>query len=120
MNTLKVKLLEELLSHLSSSQGMDLKSLLDQSKKPPMMEGSPEEEALESPKDEMMEDGKPKGLSIEKVSVLGKKPGTPGMDDMPDKSGGVGVEKAGMDGMGGDDPEMSDDELEELLKKALA
>src|SRR4051812_21511193 len=99
--------LNETLSHLDDSQADDLKSLLDKSKAPELKEGSPEEEASESPDEEMAEDGKPKGLSIEKVEVLGKP-------------------KNGLDDAGSDDQklpgeeEMSDDELNELLKKHLS
>ena len=101
MNALKMKLVEELMSHLSSSQGNDLKSLLDKSKAP-MEEEMPEE---------MMD--KPKGISVEKVSVMGK---PKGFDEKADEA----IES--MDGEPKEDlmpgeTEMSDDELEELLKQ---
>lgn len=105
MNPMKLKILEELLSHMDSSSGMDLKSLLDESKKP--AEASPLEESGESPQAEMDEEGKPKGIAIEKVSVLGKKPGE--MDDPMGKPGGVGVED--------EDDKPSPDELKYLLSK---
>lgn len=133
MNGLKIKLLDELMHHMKGSQGMDLKSMLDKSKMP--MEGSPMEERAESPAMESMEDHSgmgdmPKGMSIEKVSVMGKPkiPGismgkhhriaAPGPKDgdlqamMDKKSAGVGPESP----MKGDsDPEMSDDELKQLM-----
>jgi hypothetical protein len=98
-----VERLNEALSHLDDSQAGDLKSMLDDSKKPSMIEGSQDEEGSESPSDEAMEDGKPKGLSIEKIDVLGK----PGVGDSSDSK------------LPGED-EMSDDELNELLKKHLS
>lgn len=82
MNPLKVKLLEEILSHLSDSQAGDLKSLLDESKKPKMPEESPEEEALESPKEELAEDGK---LESSEVSSSDPKSVIPGEDEMTDE-----------------------------------
>lgn len=117
----KRQLIEELLNHLDSSQGSDLQALIEASKKPT--------------DDPMAMDGKPKGLAIEKVSVMGK----PGMDD-PGKGGmpepdaddlpGKGDEDSklmtslginpGMEAEGGQgDDEMSDDELKELLEKYL-
>lgn len=123
MNPLKIKLLSEMLSHLDGSQGMDLKSMMDQEKnETPMDEAmeSPDKLALgdklgldklDKPEDPMM--GKPKGISIEKLSLMGDK--KPMMD-----GGGVGpqgmMDDKGMDSKGMDD-EMSDDELEELLKR---
>jgi hypothetical protein len=100
-----VERLNETLSHLDGSQADDLKSMLDSSKMP---EGSPEEEASESPMEEMKEDGKPKGLSIEKVEVLGKPNHGVGADDSESSEKLPGEE------------EMSDDELNELLKKHLS
>lgn len=103
MNPYRLKALEGLLDYLSGLQGGDLKSLMDGSQKP--MEGDPIEESMESPKDEMMEDkmgmdGKPKGIAVEKVSLLGK-PEVPGMPDMNKEEG----------------PGATDDELDELYNK---
>jgi hypothetical protein len=86
-----IRVLEEILEHLKSSQGDDLKSRLDDSRKPMLPEESSEEEALEQPQEEEIEDqlGKPKGIEVEKVGILGKP----------------------------SEEEPSDDELEELLKK---
>ncbi len=97
---MKMKLLEELLSHLSSSQGMDLKALLDESKMPkedPMAEVSPLEE-MDKP-----------ALSVEKVSVM----------DKPEMDASETMDKMA-DAPGSEDEEMNDEELEELLKRALA
>jgi hypothetical protein len=111
MNPYRLKALEGLLDYLSGLQGGDLKSLMDGSQKP--MEGDPMEESMESPKDEMLEDkmgmdGKPKGISVEKVAIMGEKPKLPGMPEemepgkeMPEESG----------------PGATDDELEELYNK---
>jgi hypothetical protein len=110
MDALKIKQLikglEELQSHLTSSQGMDLKSLLDSSK-------APKVELGEELPDEL---GKPKGVSISKVSVL-EKP-KQGFDDK------VNEAIASQDGdekpsMLPDEDEMTDEELEELLGKVL-
>lgn len=131
MNALKVKLLEQLMSHMKSSQGEDFKNKLMMSKKPMMEEGSPEEEKMESPSEEMMEDkmgGMPKVMEVEKVSLKGKpmiagismgrhrrmaEPGEKDLDlkAMVDKkSGGVGAEPQESDGL-------SEEDLEELLSQ---
>jgi hypothetical protein len=101
-----VERLNETLSHLDESQGHDLKSLLEKENMPKMEEGSPEEEASESPDEAMSEGDKPKGLSIEKVEVLGKPKAGMSEDESNDKLPG--------------EEEMSDDELNELLKKHLS
>lgn len=117
MDPRTLQILSDILKHLDNSQGMGLKSLLDnESKETPADEASesPDQEALEqklglddkddedkSPMDSMP-GMKPKGLSVEKVSVMGKDPKLAAM---------------GGDDSGGDDQEMSDDELEELIKK---
>lgn len=113
MNAMKLKLLEELLTHLTSSQGNDLKSLLD-AKKPEMAE-MPEE---------MDEDGKPKGIAIEKVSVMGK-PKQSFDDKASDAIAGFNKkpmedesDEGMLESMGGEN-EMNDEELEALLKKYL-
>lgn len=139
MHALKVKLLDELIHHMKGREGGGLKSLLDESKKPSasslLSEGSPLEEKMESPAEEAHEDSlglgdKPKGISIEKVSVMGKPkiPGismgkhhriaAPGPKDgdiqaLMDKKSGGGVGAEPSEG----DSEMSDDELKELLSK---
>jgi hypothetical protein len=121
MDALKMKLIEEILDHLSDSQGGDLKSLLDDSKKASMPS---------MPDEEMEPDGKPKGISIEKVSVMGKKPSideiASGKDgsDMEEKMESPSEKEAEMkdpmmEAKEGDEPEMSDDELEEMLKSYL-
>lgn len=141
MNGLKIKLLDELMEHMRGRQGGGLKGLLDQSKKSmdplggALGEGSPLEEKSESPSEEAMEDkmgmgDKPKGISIEKVSVMGK-PKIPGismgrhhriaapgpkdgdLQSMIDKKtgGGMGVDPSH------DGSEMSDDELKQLMSK---
>jgi len=103
---IKKELFDELLSHLEGSQGNDLKSLLAQmeaKEKPGMEESeSPEMQALEdaSGVEEHDEMGKPKGIAIEKISV-----GKP--DELAEAAEG-------------DQDEMSDDELSELLKKYLS
>lgn len=115
MNPLKLKVLEELLGHLSGSQGMDLKALLDE------MKETPKEEAMESPLQQAKEEsegtemhepsGKPKGIAIEKVSLLSK---PKSFDDKANEAMNEAVpEKKG------NDEEMTDNELEELLKQYL-
>lgn len=110
MNPYRLKALEGLLDYLSGLQGGDLKSLMDGSQKP--MEGDPMEESMESPKDEMMEDkmgmDKPKGIAMEKVSILGAKPKMPGMPDEMESGPEMPQEKG---------PGATDDELEELYNK---
>lgn len=103
---MKQKILDEIMEHIGSSQGNDLKSLLDQSKMPdPSM------------KDGMGSDmgsmGKPDDMDG-KANPLSGKPGMPGMDD---KMGDISDELTQPDDMKDDDSELSDEELEELLKK---
>lgn len=101
MNPLKAKLLTDLIEHLSSSQGGDLKSMLDESKKP-----NPLTESEEDPL-------KPKGIEIEKVSVLGKP--KPEIEDMvKEKSPGMFP-----DPVEEKEAEMTDEEMKELIEKYL-
>ncbi len=137
MNAMKMKLIEEILSHMDNSQGMDLKGLMDEAHKP--KEGSPLEEALESPEEGAMEGDKPKGLSVEKVSILGK-PDDDVASNEKDKTehtfpgGGTLGTRIGYPGSpkpkpmpkttamadpSGEHEEMSDDELKELLNKYM-
>lgn len=94
MNPLKLKLLEELLEHISGSQGNDLKSLLDESKKPQV------EEEVSDSSDPLSE--VPKGLSGEKVEVLEKPEGESKGPSLPS------------------DQDMSEDELKELIEQYLS
>lgn len=94
-NARLIGLLDELRDHLSNSQGMDLKGLMDSEKMPKP--------------DPMGED--PKGVAVEKVSLMGQ----------PMESEDAAMDSAdGVDMGGGDDEEMNDDELEELLRNALS
>lgn len=117
MNPMKLKLIEELLSHLSDSQGSDLKSMLDESKKP-MMEEDEESEGLPHE----MAEAKPKGLKIESIEVM-KKPKR--FDDQANEAIAEISKKPEMpmeeeaSSLPGEE-EMSDDELSELLKKYLS
>lgn len=118
MNPLKIKLLTELMGHMDSSQGKDLKALKDAE----MME-KPEDEALESPEKQAIEDelgieahDKPKGVAIEKVSLMAKPKGDELMDMIRNKTGDLGM---GEEEVEGGDEEMSDDELKELLSKLM-
>ena len=90
MNPMKLKLLEEILSHLSDSQAGDLKSLLDNENKP---------EAIDS-------------LDAEEITEV------PGSEEIVDKSDVIpGLEKeASIPG----EEDMSDEELSELIKKHLS
>src|SRR5690242_16432678 len=102
-------LLDEVMQYMDHKKGQGLKELLEQAK---MAKASPEMPGMGE---------KPKGLSIEKVSIMGKKPGMEGMHPHDAK-----VEEA-LDEMkkpmdmenkpDGDD--MSDDELKELISKYL-
>ncbi len=137
MSSMKMKLIEEILNHMDKSQGMDLKGMVDKSKEPL-------EEALESPEEAALEgDEKPKGLSVEKISILGKPDHkideVASNDDAKEleKKGSIGsqINYPGMpkpkskptamnDALGDSDElsehdEMSDDELKELLNKYM-
>lgn len=101
MNSMKMKVLEEILSHLDDSQGGDLKSLMD------MPAESPEGAIAGADSSEEIP-GKPQGMSVEKVSVMGGEK-DPSMDDMADS--GVPAD-AGMP----KEDDMSDEELEEMLR----
>lgn len=114
INAIKAKLFDEVMEHLSNSQGSDLKSAFDK---------------MNMPKEEGMEDGgmdmMPKdGMAIEKVKV--------GMSPMDKESmeskaplgkgqAGTGAEPKGMDEMGAvdDGDEMDDDEIKEMLSKYM-
>lgn len=122
----KIKVLDELIDHLNNSQGDDLHSLLEESRK---------SKEMESP--ELGPDGKPKGLKIESVEIMGKKPDFNDManDAMADASDsrktlGETIGYPGFikkkptalleEGMGdhlGGEKELDDDELEELIRK---
>jgi hypothetical protein len=110
----KIKLLDELMEHLGNSQGSDLKSLLDESKKPPM---------------EMEED--PKGLKIQSVELMGKDPEITDVADASDGKKTLG-ESIGYPGfpkgkamedapgevaMNDGERELDDDEIAQLLSK---
>lgn len=109
MDMNKLKVIEDLIEHLSGSQGMDLKSLLDESRKP-------KEAELE------LEGEDPKGLKVESVEVMGK---PKNFDDQANEAISAQSEKPGMElesgktsAMPGEE-EMTDDELQELLGKYL-
>jgi hypothetical protein len=67
---------------------------------------SPEEQALEDAVGAEMH-GKPKGISVEKVSVMGK----PGFDEQAEEAMEEAVPDKGMD------EELTDEEIAELLKQ---
>lgn len=103
---MKLKLLEELMEHMDSCQGKGLSDLLAESKKPNLGEGM--SEMPESAMDDEYGMKSPKGLKVESIEVLGKKP--------------EGLEKDPMDGPitgEGEDAEMSDEELKELLSQYM-
>lgn len=115
LNPYRMKALEGLLDYISGLQGGDLKELMMNQEK----SETPEDEAKEGPLVQALEDkmgtemhdqGKPKGIAIEKVSIMGKpKPGMEAGKPMPDEEE-VGEPKE--DGMNA-----TDDELEELYNK---
>jgi hypothetical protein len=103
--SMKEKILEEILDHLNGSQGMDLKKIIDESKmKSSMEDGMKRKEG---------EYGNPKGLEIEKVSILGNP--EKGIDI---SNNGSKIMKDGINGYN-EDEEMTDEELEELLRRQL-
>jgi hypothetical protein len=119
MNALKLKILNELMDHLGESQGGDLKSLLDESKKPKEMEI----------------EGDPKGLKVESVEIMGKPEDEVAANEQKEKGDSLGsligypgepnpkhplpkpLKPTAMNESG--DEEMSDDELKELLKQYM-
>ncbi len=107
---MNIKLLEEAISHLSNSQANELKELLDRSRAP--MEDAMDASKL-MPGEEELGEGKPKGISVEKVSILGKKPS---MDDKVEEAMKPEMDAKMVPG----EEEMTDDELDELLKKSLS
>jgi hypothetical protein len=111
MNSMKLKLLEEILGHLSDSQANDLKSLLDESKNPPidpLKKMAPEKEG------DMDDKGKPKGISIEKVELMGKPRAQ--LDDLGDRDD---MEDDLKDDLPTNEDDMTDDELRELIERHL-
>lgn len=121
MDSMKMKLLDELLSHLADSQGDDMKSSMAMK---PMMDGKmggmmdkPEDPMeKEMPMDD--DDMSGKGVSVEKVSLMGK-PGFNDKADMAMKAMGKPGDE-GMPGMEPDGDEMSEDDLKELLESILS
>lgn len=113
MNSIKMKLLDELLSHLDGMQGNDLKSLLDEHNKPPVDESVPEDSEMPDEMKDAM--GKPKGIKVESVEIMKPKSKDDVIDEVtkPDGMGSEDTSKAP-----GED-EMSDEELQELLKKLI-
>lgn len=105
MNPMKQKILQEIMEAMSAHQGMSLKSRMDSMKKPMGgMPGMADVEAHEDPAEMMEDDHSPKGISMEKVELMGKK--DPDEMSMEDPMG------MGMD----QDPEMSDEDLKELMQ----
>lgn len=127
MNSFKIqqliKGLEDLQTHLSDSQGMDLKSRLDEMRNPIKKEnplsGMNEEEdeekdPLDASKGGLLESSKPKGVAIEKISVMAKPKSYD--DKVNDAISKTDDRKDAGKLMPGEE-EMTDDELEELLKR---
>lgn len=116
MNSIKDKVLKEIIDHLQSMQGEDFKSKLNGDMSPSDMMKDPgvkdavnkeiDEMDEESPMD-MMGEKKPKGLKIEAVEVIGDKKKSPLAKSMEEPN------------EGSEEEEMSDEELKELLKKML-
>ncbi len=96
---MKLKLIQELIDYLKESQGSDLKSLLDEKRKP--LES-------ESPISEM-EVGKPKGLKVESVEIM----------KAPKKEGDQEVDQAIQDADSDEEEELSDEDLKSLLDNYL-
>ena len=102
MDQRALKIIEELLKHISDSEGMDLKNLMSKPEEKPEMENVEDvvgKEGMEEPEEDEM---KPKGIAVEKVSIMGK-------PKMNEEMLGEKKEES-MD-------EPTDDELEELLAK---
>lgn len=91
----KAALIDELVNHIEGMQFSDLMALKNKVMSKGIEEVA-EVEGKEMPEEMSM--GKPKGIAIEKVEVLGKKP------EMEAESG---------------EEEMSDDELKQMLAKYL-
>jgi hypothetical protein len=114
IDPIKLKLVGELMEHLHHLQAQDLKELLDKSRMPvkepgempldgtKMADGSDYEDDLEHGSVKA-----PKGISVEKVEVIGKPAEDAEMVDAasPEKS----IEP--------EEKDLSDDELEELMAK---
>lgn len=94
MNSIKEKLLDELMEHISQLQGRGLKSRMDEMNEMKMKEKMPEDMGS------MMH--QPKGVSVEKVELMGK----------PEKELELGS-KPGSDKSMDD---MSPEEMEELME----
>ena len=113
MDARKLKMIEELLHYLAGSQGDEIKDMMDADKAPSLVDGVEKPEEDESPLEGML--GKksdamaPKGIKVEKVEILGKKPGMD-EDEAPEiEVGGMPEKKPGN--------EISSDDLDELYKK---
>lgn len=105
---MKLQILDQLLTAMAELQGKGFKSGLDAEKTPPVIEPAVE--------------GEPKGLSIQKVEVMGEP--KQGFDEKANEAiAGVGAkpDEAGEDpaeeAKESNSEELSEDELEELSKK---
>lgn len=102
MNDLKLKLIDELIEHLSSLRGKDLKSMLDEEKMPAPLEGEVIPKELEIEEDDggvpVSDSEIPESVTVEGEDL-----------DLEEKTALPG----------GKEEEMTDEELEELLKKSL-
>lgn len=103
----KLEMIEEILEHLSGHQAKSLKDLLDKSKMPkeiPMEEGKEGHDAM------------PKEMGIEVDVMKPKEESFKEESEDPMKEKMDGMDKMDKPEMGGE-AEMTDQELEELLKK---
>ena len=82
MNAYKLKAIADILEKVKAIQGSRFKSKLDESRMP-----QEEQAGIEDPVEGMdeMSEGKPKGIAIEKVEIMGKPKGEMG-EEMEDSS----------------------------------
>ena len=122
MNPLRLKILDQILSHMDSSQGGELKRLLEEKKNPLATSPDKSSDTLPELPDELKDlKEKPKGIQVEKVSVIAK-PKNSAVDDKVDDA--IAESEAEKDPLKKSkllpgEEEMTDDELEELVGKYL-
>lgn len=123
MNRLKMKVLDELIDHLSDSQGGELKSAWDESRMPPKGVKVESIEVLGKPKMEEFDD---RGGHLvadnsgDKKRTVGEIIGYPGFPKPPKEEGmkaSLSKPTAMLEEM--PEGEMSDDEFKELMKKYM-
>lgn len=122
LDPIKQKLVDELIAHLEDSQGGDLANLMEESRNPKPTEGHGDMDPAKAIEDATQDGDEnasahlaPAGVKIDKVSIMkdkSKMDGDEAGEDPAEEASESPEEESKED-------DMSDEELEELLKKYL-